>query len=160
MQNTIQDEILEDSEQKFIEAITNHLKYASRRVFKVNTRDEILNYLADTFVKRVKCDFIAISTHEHGKLELKTLRGDLKELADIFPHPIDEVNPLLIKQSLRSDEKNLSDDSPVRALFERNEIESWFTIPIAEDNDFYGLIIAGYEEKTSLITNLQKVLMS
>lgn len=98
----------------------------------------------------MKCDFIVISTLEHGKLELKILRGDLKELADIFPHPINKVNPLLIKKSLRSDEKNLAVDSPVRTLFERNEIESWFTIPIAEDNDFYGLIIAGYDEKTSL----------
>lgn len=98
----------------------------------------------------MKCDFIAISTLEQGKLELKILRGNLEELADIFPHPIDEVNPLLIKEGLRSDEKNLAADSPVRTLFEENEIESWFTIPIAEDNDFYGLIIAGYDEKTAL----------
>lgn len=150
MQNSIRTEALEENEKQFIDAITNHLKYASRRVFKVNTREEILNYLADTFIKRVKCDFIAISTLEHGKLELKTFRGELEELKDIFPHPIDEVNPLLIKQSLRSDEKILAVDSPVRALFEHNNIESWFTIPIAEDNDFSGLIIAGYNEKTSL----------
>lgn len=150
MQNSIQDEVLKENEKKFVKAITNHLKYASRRVFKVNTREEILSYLADTFVKRVKCDFIAISTLEHEKLELKTMRGNFEELKSIFPHPIDEVNPLLIEKSLRSDEKNLAKDSPVRVLFERHNIESWFTIPIAEEDDFYGLIIAGYYEKTSL----------
>lgn len=149
MQNSIQDEALQDKEKKFIESITSHLKYASRRVFKVNTGEEILNYLADTFIKIVNCDFIAVATVEQGKLELNTIRGDFEALRSIFPYLVNDVNPLLIKQSLRSDEKNLAVDSPVRTLFERNDIESWFTIPIAEDNEFYGLIIAGYYETTS-----------
>lgn len=143
------------NEKDFITSLSKYLRDVSRKVLKVDTQEEILNYLVDSFIKEVNCDFIVISRLEQGRLVLSNIRGDFGELNNLFPQPIEDVNPLLLNYSLRSDDDSLDDDSPVRKLFERKGIESWFTIPIAEESDFYGLVIAGFYDKTALYEQMQ-----
>lgn len=136
------------SEDKFISSVTKRLKQLSRRVMKLDTKDEILQYLADTFMEQLNCDFVAIAMLEEGQIVLKSLVGGFTQLARIFPYPVQQANPILFETSIMSTQKILKPESPIELFFQQEAIESWFTMPIADEAEPYGLCIIGYYNQT------------
>lgn len=133
------------SRDTFVRHIEDHMKEASRKLLKINSRDEIMTVLGDSFKELLDCDFVAIGLNLNGYLRLHYLSGKIG-ISRIFPYPTDKVNPILYQQSVKSDDNLLSPDSVLIKYFEKNKIDSWFTVPIAEDHSDLGLIIVGYYE--------------
>lgn len=142
-------------ENQFVELVTNHLRKISRKVMKVDTRDEILQFLANTFINALNCDFVAIGMIDGDQLSISNLSGDFEPLKEIFPYPVDKINPILFEKSMMSTEPAISSNSPIRKIFDREEITSWFTMPIADDTEIYGLAIVGYHKETVLYQQMQ-----
>lgn len=146
------------SEDKFISSVTKRLKQLSRRVMKLDTKDEILQYLADTFMEQLNCDFVAIAMLEEGQIVLKSLVGGFTQLARIFPYPVQQANPILFETSIMSTQKILKPESPIELFFQQEAIESWFTMPIADEAEPYGLCIIGYYNQTVFYEEMQQYL--
>lgn len=141
---------------KITESITEHLRSTSRKVLKIDTKDEILKYLSDTFMERLNSDFVAISLIEDNQLVLNNYSGRLKGVDTLFPFPYAKANPLLFQKSTMSDRKELAENSPLKTFFEKKGIDSWFTVPLVDDEQDYGLCIIGYEEATVLYEDMEE----
>lgn len=148
--------VQEFTEEKLIKSLTNHLKELSRKVLKVNTEEEVLNYLTDAFLSYFNCDVIAIGTFEGAQLVLNSSEQAAKKLSKLFPHPTKDINPLLLKTSMTKANNDLSKDSEIKQFFDSHNYANWFTVPLAEEGVAYGLVIVGYEDDTVLYDEMRE----
>lgn len=142
--------------EEFIRHIEEHMKQASRKLLKINSRDEIMTVLGESFKELLKCDFVGIGLNLNGYLRLHYLSGDI-DIEKIFPYPTDKVNPVLYERSIKSDDNYLDPDSILIQYFKKSGIDSWFTVPIAEDHSDLGLIIVGYYDNRPFFNEMREL---
>lgn len=140
----------------FIQSLTDHLKQLSRRVMRVDTTAEVLSYLADTLTERLSSDLIAIYLIEDDQLVLNTYRSRYNFKLDLQPTAVEDVNPLFFKKSLmKNREMMLEHDSKMLDFLEANQFQSWFTMPIADDESVSGLVLVAFQQETMLFDEMQ-----
>lgn len=141
---------------EFIKKIEKHLKSTSRQVLNMNSREEILTIVGQSFKEILYSDFVCIALNRKDLLEPQYLSGE-EELRSIFPYPSQEVNQILYHQSIKSDDNALATNSILSKYFEDRQIDSWFTIPITQNGSNLGIIIAGYYDGRPFIDEMRQV---
>lgn len=144
------------SREKFIENIETHLKKTSRQLLNRNSRDEILTIVGQSFRELLSADFVCIGINVKDYLRLHYLSG-VESIRELFPYPTDQVDPILYQQSIKSDDNLLREDSVLTQYFINHQVDSWFTIPITENQSNQGLIIVGYYDERPFIDEMRTV---
>lgn len=148
-------EVIQQDKTNFIELLTNHLSKLSRKMLKVDTREEVLNYITDSFLNVFNCDVVAIGIIEDDQLVLNSSGEESLKLDVLFPFPAKDINPLLLEGSMTKENNLLAHDSVLRNYFDDNNFSNWFTMPIADEDTAHGLVIVGYQEDTILYDEMR-----
>lgn len=142
-------------EQEFITSVTQHMKELSHKVMKFDTRDEVLNYTAQMFAEHFKCDLVAVGTIANNQIELSSSNTKKFDLSPIFPFPTSKIDPRFFQTSMSSGSAEFLQYTQVSRYFEDIGFQSWFTVPLVDDQTIIGLCIVGYQNKNVLYHDLQ-----
>lgn len=79
----------------------------------------------------------------------KVWSGELESLKQAFPIDIEDCSPVLLKKSLKySDE--IDDDCKFINLIQKENVKTWFTVPLKDDQVTYGFCVMAYLERIPL----------
>lgn len=141
-------------QQQLIKKVENHLRTVARKLIHFDTEKETLQYLIDSFRTQFPCDFAGIILLEDDKLVAKVTSGAAVAFTDRMPVKIDEgTNPLLY-QPLTYDEMG---DCPFTALLKKEDMATWFSVPLIEDVRSYGFCIIGFKTDIVLYKEMSSV---
>lgn len=148
-------EVIEQDKSKFIDSLTVHLSKLSRKMLKIDTREEVLKYITDSFLNVFNCDVVAIGIIEGDQLVMNSSGEESSKLDVLFPFPAKDINPLLLEGSMTKENDLLAHDSVLRNYFDDNNFSTWFTMPISDEDIAHGLVIVGYQEDTILYDEMR-----
>ncbi|MGO1477211.1 hypothetical protein, partial [Alkalibacterium gilvum] len=146
-------EVIEQDKSKFIDSLTVHLSKLSRKMLKIDTREEVLKYITDSFLNVFNCDVVAIGIIEGDQLVMNSSGEESSKLDVLFPAK--DINPLLLEGSMTKENDLLAHDSVLRNYFDDNNFSTWFTMPISDEDIAHGLVIVGYQEDTILYDEMR-----
>ncbi|WP_461177936.1 helix-turn-helix domain-containing protein [Virgibacillus ainsalahensis] len=129
---------------KLIRNIENHLRLTARQLLKFDTEEEVLRYLADSFQSRFECDFVGVIIQEGDSISPKMWSGGLDVLRRGFPIKVDDCTPSLFQQSVKFDDDHLDETCEFINLVNNEDIKTWFTVPIQDEQRTYGFCAIGY----------------
>ena len=120
--------------------IEKHLRKMTRRLIKIDSEEEVLRYLSDTFRTQLYCDFVSVVFIENDEYVSKVWSGKGENIMCSFPLKIDKCNDDIMKQSLTNEEaKNKKDDClesfKLYLLEEKIIDEAWLETVEAEIKD-------------------------
>lgn len=144
--------------QKLIKNVENHLRTVARKLIKFDTEEETLKFLIDSFRSQFPCDFAGIMIYEEDKLVAKVTSGEVVAFTDSMPLIVhDSTNPLFYK-ALTYDEMLVeTSDCAFTALLKKEEMKTWFSVPLIEEVNSYGFCIIGFKNNIPLYKEMDNV---
>ncbi|GIP62859.1 hypothetical protein J32TS6_14140 [Virgibacillus pantothenticus] len=134
-----------------IREIENHLRITARQLLRFDTEEEVLQYLADSFQSRFGCDFVGVIIQEGDLLYPKVWSGGFVSLKHKFPMNVNKCTPNLFQQSMKYDDTHLDKSCTFIQLVSSKTINTWFTVPIQEEQKNYGFCTIGYLQTIPLL---------
>ena len=141
--------------QNSIEDIDIHLRNTARHLHKLETVDEALRFLLESFWDEFVCDYVAIIQKSEDVLSIRTRRGDSQSFEKKFPLSCSScLECCLSKPHCSMDGIEVWKSCDLLREFENEGFVAWFTFPIKEsDSTSFDVCVVGYREETPL--NLQ-----
>ena len=121
-----------------------HLRTTSRRLIKIDTEEEALQYLTDSFCSELYCDFVAVILNEGGKFLPRAWSGNLSSLASSFPLYSDGCSPKLLYQSLTDQTADSPEVCCLAETLQHAGVKTWFTVPLKDDIQHFGFCIVAF----------------
>lgn len=125
-----------------MERIETHLRKTARQLIKVNTEEEALQYLTDSFRLELYCDFVGVIIKEDNLFIPKAWSGYISSVTDGFPLLVEECSPKLMRYSLTDESQN--DGCRFADMLKQNEVKTWFSVPLKDDHHHYGFCVLGF----------------
>src|SRR5699024_7816835 len=141
--------MLLDKQEKRIKQVENHLRLTARRMLKFDTVEEAVQYLTDASEQQFRCDFVGVFLKENDVLLPTVWSGDFPELKKVFPLHTKDCSPILLEKSLKYDDE-INETCKFIELMKNENIKTWFTVPLKDDQEIYGFCVIAYSEKTPL----------
>lgn len=138
-----------EKQKRRIKQVENHLRLTARQLLKFDTEEEAVLYLTDSFQTELGCDFVGVILIEEDMIQPKVWSGDLVSLKSKFPVNIEDCSPILFQKSLKTEDAVTKDCQFIHLLEEEN-VETWFTVPLKDDQVNYGFCVIAYLEQTPL----------
>ncbi|MFS0644093.1 helix-turn-helix domain-containing protein [Siminovitchia sp. 179-K 8D1 HS] len=135
----------EAQREKVIRKIEQHLRKTSRQLIKIDTEEQALQYLSDSFRAKLYCDFVGVVFVEDDLFVPKTWSGNVNEVRDTFPLRVDHCSKQLLEHSLTDKEVGLAvDECQLFSLLKKAGVKTWFTVPIKDELHTFGFCMIGF----------------
>lgn len=131
--------------------VENHLRKTARQLIKIDTEEEALRYLIDSFRLELSCDFVGVVLNEDGCLLPKVWSGSLPSITDFFPLPIAECSPKLLHQSVTNEMIDAFENCQLTEMLKNAEVNTWFTAPLKDELHYFGFCIIGFFSSVPLL---------
>lgn len=150
---------MSDKSKRLKEKLDNHLRQTARQLVKFDTFEETLNYLLESFWREFACDFVAIILKDKEKLVPRVWRGATVEIERVLTLAVDECSPNLLLDALWWPNENVTggNECLFRKAIEKEELSTWFTVPLKEETKGFGFCIIGFRNFVPLIIELEKI---
>ena len=131
-------------QERIIQRLENHLRMTSRQLIKMDTEEEAIQFLIDSFKSKFYCDFVGVVLEEQDQFILKTRTGNMDNVKKIFPLTIQKCSPLLLIQSLHNNETEKLENCAMTEKLKASGVKTWFTVPLMDDVKGLGYCIIGF----------------
>ncbi|KAA9028509.1 helix-turn-helix domain-containing protein [Niallia endozanthoxylica] len=125
-----------------MERIETHLRKTARQLIKVNTEEEALQYLTDSFRLELYCDFVGVIIKEDDLFIPKAWSGHIPSVANAFSLHVEECSPKLMLYSLTDESQNAG--CRFAEILKQNDVKTWFSVPLKDDYHHYGFCVLGF----------------
>ncbi|MGE7632248.1 helix-turn-helix domain-containing protein [Bacillus paramycoides] len=136
---------------KLMKRVEYHLRNTSRKLIKIDTEEEALQYLTDSFCSELYCDFVAVILNEDGQFLPRAWSGNLVSLAAAFPIHSDECSPKLQYQSVTDQTADAPEMCLLAETLEYAGVKTWFTVPLKDDIQHFGFCIVAFSSHVPLL---------
>ncbi|MGE7590662.1 helix-turn-helix domain-containing protein [Peribacillus sp. NPDC101480] len=130
--------------EKLMRKVDNHLRKTSRYLIKINTEEEALQYLTDSFRSELYCDFVGVVLEEGGQLLPKAWSGNIPSVTEAFPFSTDDCSSKLFRQSMTYKTAEVPEKCHMAKVLKKANIKTWFTVPLKDDIHHFGFCIVGF----------------
>jgi purine catabolism regulator len=134
----------DNKKEKLMKRVEDHLRKTSRQLIKIDTEEEALQYLTDSFRSELYCDFVGVVLNENGIFIPKAWSGDLPSVADFFPLSADDCSQTLLHQSLTYETAEPPEKCRLSEILKKSNVKTWFTVPLKDDTHHFGFCIVGF----------------
>ncbi|UGB31965.1 helix-turn-helix domain-containing protein [Metabacillus sp. B2-18] len=124
--------------------VEHHLRTTSRQLIKINTEDEVLQYLADSFRSELYCDFVGVVLSEGDSFIPKAWSGNIPSVLKHFPLLAASCSSKLLRQSLTYKASATNDSCRLTEILKEENVKTWFTVPLNDDIQHFGFCIVGF----------------
>src|SRR5699024_10829891 len=123
-----------------------------RKLIKVESEEEALQYLSDSFRAQLYCDFVSVIFVEKNKYIPKIWSGKGDAMRQAFPLDSSVCSGKLMIHSLTNEEESLvTDQCKLFSLLDQNEVKTWFTVPIYDELQSFGFCLIGFYDYVPLL---------
>lgn len=135
-----------------IRKVEHHLRKMTRKLIKIDSEEEALRYLSDTFRMQLYSDFVSVIFIENDQYIPKVWSGEDRGISHYFPLSKDDCHEQVIKKSLTNFEfeKNNVQCKLYYILLE-NGVNTWFTVPIYNEVQPFGFCLVGFFDYVKLL---------
>lgn len=142
-----------------VNRIEKRIRKTSRQLNRFDSQTKALQFLADSFISQLSCDFIGIVVKEADTFVLKAWNGDFMRLKDAFPLKMKDCNPLILEKSLMFYSRAKDPACRLTTICVEAEVSSWFTLPLLEETTFssLGFCIIGYFQPVELMPEMETI---
>lgn len=140
---------------KIVKRLEGQLRNTSRQLVNLDTEEETLQYLSNSFRSELSADFVGIIMKEGDQFCLKVWSGDSISITNAFP-----MNIHLCSNSLMNKVKTFVSadaDCLVTKMLKEEGIPTWFTFPLKNEVNLFGFCIIGYFRQVTLLPEMGKV---
>ena len=131
-------------QEALIKKIEKHLRVTARQLIKVNTEEEALKYLTDSFRLELYCDFVGVILKEGDFYRPKAWSGQLPSIENEFPLLEKECSSKLMNLSLTDETADSAKDCRLAKVLQNANVKTWFTVPLTADQHRYGFCVLGF----------------
>ncbi|MCM3412779.1 helix-turn-helix domain-containing protein [Metabacillus litoralis] len=124
--------------------VEHHLRTTSRQLIKINTEDEVLQYLADSFRSELYCDFVGVVLSEGDSFIPKAWSGNIPSILRHFPLLAANCSSKLLRQSLTYKASATNNSCRLTEILKEENVKTWFTVPLNDDIHHFGFCIVGF----------------
>lgn len=136
--------MLDSKRAALMKKIEAHLRKTARQLIKINTVDEALQYLTDSFRLELYCDFVGVILKEGEQFVAKTWSGHLPVVVDAFPLSAADCSSKLMHFSLTDETGESPQKCRFSEILKKAHVKTWFTVPIKTDQERYGFCVLGF----------------
>ncbi|NNU82819.1 GAF domain-containing protein [Geobacillus sp. BMUD] len=147
----------ESKRQRLMKKIENHLRTTARKLVKFDTEKEALQYLVNAFREELECDLIVIVLKEGDHVIPTLYQGDFQYGIPHSPIAMANCLPRLFKGSTTFQEVNDECACPLIGLLKKNRIKTWFSVPIKDEENEYGICMIGFQRHVSLLAEAKQL---
>ncbi|WP_453989896.1 helix-turn-helix domain-containing protein [Bacillus nitroreducens] len=149
---------LTSEREKLMKKIDNHLRTMARHLVTFDTIEETLDYLLEGFYKEYACDLVGVVLYEKGKLVPKVWKGDQFTIDQTLHLDVNNCSPKLLKKAIwwqkdKREETNCAFHSAIK----NENLSTWFTVPLHNINESFGLCVIGFREFIPLIIEAEQI---
>ena len=131
--------------------VEKHLRMTSRQLIKINTEDEVLQYLADSFRSELNCDFVGVVLNEGNQFIPKAWSGNTPSVHRHFPLYAPACSTKLLYQSLTYKTAETHGSCRLTELLKEEQVKTWFTVPLNDELQYFGFCIVGFLSNVPLL---------
>ncbi len=143
--------------EKLIERIEAHLRHTARHLVNFDSLDETLHYIIDSFWLELPCDFVGIIIRDRNQLLPKIWKGGSGQFEHYFPISLDRCSPNILENGWDVDKNDDYLDCDFHQLMKKENISTWFTIPLKVDENSMGFCIIGFHNFVPLISETEQI---
>ena len=143
--------------ERWIERIESHLRYTARHLVKFDSLEETLHYIVNSFWLELPCDFVGIIVKENNKLIPKSWKGGSEQFQYAFPISLDRCSPHILEEGWDVGRADQSTACDFKYLMQRENISTWFTLPLKEEEESIGFCIVGFHNFVPLIYETEPI---
>ncbi|WP_010676524.1 helix-turn-helix domain-containing protein [Bacillus timonensis] len=149
---------LTQKREKLMKKIDNHLRTMARHLVTFDTIEETLNYLLEGFYKEYACDLVGVVLYEKGRLVPKVWKGDQFTIDQTLHLDVRDCSPKLLKNAIWwQKDKREETNCAFHTAIKNENLSTWFTVPLHNLNESFGLCIIGFHEFVPLITEAEQI---
>lgn len=135
-----------------IRKVEQHLRRMTRKLIKIDSEEEALQYLSDTFRTQLYCDFVSVIFIEDNEFIPKIWSGKEEEIRNCFPLKVNQCNKNIMNRSLTNEDVNdRKNNCDLFNLLKTNHVKTWFTVPIQNEVQHFGFCLIGFFEHVKLL---------
>ncbi|HZH58810.1 MAG TPA: helix-turn-helix domain-containing protein [Metabacillus sp.] len=124
--------------------VENHLRTTSRQLIKINTEEEVLQYLADSFRSELYCDFVGVVLSEGDHFIPKAWSGNIPSVLRHFPLLATNCSSKVLRQSLTYKTSVTHSNCRLTEILKEENVKTWFTVPLNDEIHHFGFCIVGF----------------
>lgn len=136
---------------KIVERLEKQLRTKSRELLQLNTEEETLHYLVESFKETINCEFVGIILKSNQHFEPRIWGGEHEEIIHSFPLRVEQCSEYLMKTSMYKNEYESAKTCALHATMQRANMNMWFTVPLVHQDKKYGFCLIGYEQNLELL---------
>ena len=142
----------------WVAKLESHLRQTSRKLVRFDTLEETLNYLLESFGQELTCDFVAIILKERGYLVPKKWMGAKEGIEEQLTMPMDPASAELLTKTRwwQRELLNLQEESPFIIALLKQDLSTWFTVPLNDEGRSFGFCVIGFRQFVPLIMELEQ----
>lgn len=129
---------------KVIAKLENHLRVVSRQLINIDTEEEAIQFLMDSFQTKLYCDFVGIVLVESDEYILKAWSGENEKLHSQFPIKVESCSELLLSKSLKNEDAEQLKKCGMTTAIKKTNLQTWFTVPLFDESRQYGFCLIGF----------------
>lgn len=146
-----------DKTNKIVKKLESQLKTTSRQLVQFSTEEDSLQYICDSFREKLSADFVGIIVKKRKQLFIKSWSGTSLSFNQAFPIAIDRCSPSLFLTSKTYEQIEEDLDCEINQLLIKENVLTWFTVPLKNELNLFGFCIIGYFQKVKLYSELQTI---
>lgn len=142
--------IEKQNDQPLVKEIEAYLRKITRQIINIDTEEESIQYLIDSFISKINSDFVGVILVENNELYPKAWGGEVEKFSNVFPLQLNESTERFLNQSLKDEDAYTFGDCAITKILKNSEVKTWFTVPLIDGEMEYGFCIVGYYTKVPL----------
>ncbi|MEH7225423.1 helix-turn-helix domain-containing protein [Bacillus sp. JJ1566] len=149
---------LTQKREKLMKKIDNHLRTMARHLVTFDTIEETLDYLLNGFYKEYACDLVGVVLYEKGRLVPKVWKGEQFTIDQTLHLDVSDCSPKLLKNAIWwQKDKREETNCAFHTAIKNENLSTWFTVPLHNLNESFGLCVIGFREFIPLIIEAEQI---
>ncbi|MGJ9383137.1 helix-turn-helix domain-containing protein [Salipaludibacillus sp. CF4.18] len=145
-------------QEKLKQKINTHLRSITRQLIKFDTLEETLNYLLESFYKEFTCDLVGVILKEDNKLIPRVWIGEEFTIEKTLRLDVEDCSANLLEDALWGpNDQQETFPCSFRKAMEKEEILTWFTVPLNHNKKQIGLCVIGFRDFIPLVIEAEKI---
>lgn len=142
--------------EEIVKQLELQFRKTSRRLIQLESEEETLHFLVDSFIQHIACDFVGIILKNNIQYETRIWGGIHDELVQSFPLNVADCSELLMVTSLYKNEYATKETCALHRIMDQADMKMWFTVPLVHEEDHYGFCLIGFKRSMALL-NMEHV---
>lgn len=136
---------------ELVKKLESQFRKTSRQMIQLETEEETLHYLVDSFKTTIACDFVGIILKNNGQYEPRIWGGQFDQIIHSFPVKISDCSEFFMVTSMYKNEYETSETCAIHHMMEASQMSMWFTVPLVHEENQYGFCLIGYHRPVELL---------